>query len=284
VILFGVRAGVGLAAAGVALGGVALAVLLGGGSDGEAAPTGAAPRAQTVAARPERAAQAAAGRGTRVRVGALELGGRLEPRAALERPAADAGRSIASGAGTGAPQEELAAGASRIGGAAALAPAGSALAAFRPALAPARPARGPRPGEVVSLEREALRSLSALDREDADALAAAIEAEVAALEPEPGESPRDVEDRREDARGQLAADELLLRARLAELYAQQVYPYGFPAERIVEPMERQWIESLPAADRAEALRRLAGSEPPGKPQPRFESPESGLVYEGGPGL
>jgi hypothetical protein len=126
---------------------------------------------------------------------------------------------------------------------------------------------------VVSLERDALRSLSALPREDADALEADVAARVAQLAPESDESPRAFEDRREDARGRLVSDELLLRARLAELYAQQTYPLDFDFEHM-ERMERQLLGQLPAVDRAEALRRLAEAGPPGRPQPRFEGSET----------
>jgi hypothetical protein len=131
---------------------------------------------------------------------------------------------------------------------------------------------------VVSLERDALRALSVLSREDADALADDVEARIAALEPEPSEPARAFEERREDARGRLVSDELLLRARLAELYAQQTYPLDFDFEH-TERMERQLIEQLPAVDRAEALRRLAEAGPPGRPQPRFEG--SGVEGSGG---
>jgi hypothetical protein len=265
VTFLGIRSGVWLAVAALAGGGLALGLgLRGAGATGE----GSAPRAERAPARSELAARAAAGRGTRIRIGALELGGHVAPsRGALEGAPANARVGFASDAGSVVEGDVE----SRIGG------ASSRVALSR---APAMP----RPGELVSLEREALRSLSALPREDADALAAEVAAELAVLEPEPGESPRAFEERREDARGRLVSDELLLRARLAELYAQQVYPYGFPVERIVAWMERQLVQALPAADRAAALRQLAESGPPARPRPRFETAESGLVYRGGPGL
>jgi hypothetical protein len=265
VTLFGVRLGVWLAASGLAAGALAfwLAAAPPGPSDREGVP------ARASAGRPERVAAEALGRGSRIRVGAVELGGAgLGARAGFEG-------TLLNGHAAASPS---AAGAGGVRAAVAAEPGTS------PAELAAAPPAPPRPPEVVSLEREALRSLSALPREDADALAAEIEAELAVLEPEPGESPRAFEERREDARGRLVSDELLLRARLAELYAQQVYPHGFPAERIVASMERQLVQALPAVDRAAALRQLAEGRPPARPPPRFESPASGLIYRGGPGL
>ena len=266
--LLGVRLGVWLSVFGLAAGALALSTAIRGDA---AAPSHATPTSAIAGAgRPEVAAARNAGRGTRIRVGDREVAAAAPIRSSASRvfegTIANAGARPAPAGASAAP-----AGRRELAGAGGERPA------------PALPA-APRPAEVASLERDALRSLTALEREDADALEAEIDAEVASLEAAPGESPAELAARRDDTRARLVSDEFLLRARLSDLYAQQVYPYGFPVERDVVPMERRLIQGLPPADRAALLRQALDAGAPGRPVPQFYPPESGLVYPGAPGL
>ena len=138
-----------------------------------------------------------------------------------------------------------------------------------------------RSGELVGLEREAADLALAEGLVDSEALDAAV----AELRAAPGESPSDFERRADALREGIASSELLVQQRLAELYEATVYPYGFPVEQVVVPQERQQIGALPPEDRAALLRRVLEGWAPTRPTPRFEAPESGLVWRGGtPGL
>jgi len=143
------------------------------------------------------------------------------------------------------------------------------------ASAPSAPPAGPpalreRSGELAGLEREAAGLATARGLLEPEAL----DARLAELEPAPGESPRDFERRVEDERERLAAEEVLVQHRLAELYETTIYPPGFQVEEIVAAQERQLVRALPPADRSERLRNALGSWEPHRAQPRFGEPES----------
>lgn len=266
--LFGVRPRVWLSAAG--FGAAALALWFTAAPRERSDP--AVELAQPSAGRPERAAAAVAGRGTRIRVGARELGGAAaDARARFEAPIVNVERN----------EHPHSNGHAAAGSSAASAGGVLAAAAAEPGASPAELAaahlwRRRSPPEVASLERDVVRSLSGLPREDAAALEAVAVADLETLEPAPGESPDAFEERREDALASATSDEVLLRARLGELYAQQVYPHDFDPERDVVPMERQLIRALPPADRSAALRQVVDAGLPGPPQPVFQAPGASL--------
>jgi len=133
----------------------------------------------------------------------------------------------------------------------------------------------------VTLERDATELAVAEGLLDPEAL----EATVASLEPAPGESPDALARRGAALREQLASSELLVHHQLSELFSGTVYPHGFPVEQVVVPQERQLVGQLPPEERAARLRVILDGWQPTRPEPRFESPESGLVWRGGtPGL
>jgi hypothetical protein len=131
---------------------------------------------------------------------------------------------------------------------------------------------------LVGLEREAAALVEASGVVDPSATAA----RVAELEPVQGESPADFERRREALRERLGSEALLLERRLGELYDTTVYPIGFPLEQTVVAQERQWIGTLPAADRETMLRNALEERELKRAEPQFEPPESGRYWQAEP--
>ena len=86
----------------------------------------------------------------------------------------------------------------------------------------------------------------------------------------------------EDVLRHAAADELLTRAFMRDLFSFTVYPYGYPedhAQAEARAVAQQIIAKLSPEDRASTLQRaLAGSTD--VPEPYFYPPDSGHVFDG----
>jgi hypothetical protein len=148
-----------------------------------------------------------------------------------------------------------------------------------PALPAAEPIREDRRNpSLVGLEREAAGLAEAGGLLDP----VQLEAHLASLPRGAGESPADFARRMEAQRDRLGSEALLLERRLAELYETTVYPIGFPVEQVVAAQERQWIASLPDADREEMLRNALTEREVRPAEPRFEAPESGHYWQAAP--
>jgi hypothetical protein len=144
--------------------------------------------------------------------------------------------------------------------------------------APEPPREDRRSPTLVGLEREAAALVEASGVVDPSAIAA----RVAELEPGLGESPADLERRREALRERLGSEALLLERRLGALFDTTVYPIGFPLEQTVVAQERQWIGTLPAADRETMLRNALEERELKRAEPQFEPPESGRYWQAEP--
>jgi len=87
----------------------------------------------------------------------------------------------------------------------------------------------------------------------------------------------------EDVLRHAAADELLTRALMRDLFSLTVYPYGYPedhAQAEARDIAQGIIAKLSAEDRANMLQRALAGYVTDVPEPYFWSADSGHVFDG----
>jgi hypothetical protein len=107
-----------------------------------------------------------------------------------------------------------------------------------------------------------------------------LRAETQKIRPLPGEVPRELEQRRDDAAARYRANQVLIEYELDGIYQSSEYPYGYPIA-LTEESVRASVEAFSPQQRVEFLDAVLRSGwQPHKAVPNIAEPESGYVYPG----
>jgi len=134
-----------------------------------------------------------------------------------------------------------------------------------------------RPGKDSSLEENDLRALedAALQQIDVGPLLRAAGIDAAALQARPDGN---------DILRHVAADELLTRSMMRDLFAGTIYPYGYPRDRALDDARsaaNRMVAALSVEARIQLLETALRDGSSAEPEPSFYGAESGQTFAEG---